>query len=253
MLASERHQHILKSLDEKGSIRTVDLAEELDVTDETIRRDLQILAEAHQITRTHGGATSLNGRPKLQSFAERRAINVELKSRIAQAALDLIEPGQTYAFDSSTTAYELVLSLPDLPYRVVTNAYSVIDHLIRMTNVELVSTGGRYQHKTQTFSSNNSHDILRRHNIHIAFISCIGLDTQRGASEGFEEQAEFKEVLVKCAQKVVLLVDSSKLNKQSEYFFAALNDLNHIITDSGASPKCLEALQRQGCKVTIAE
>jgi len=252
MLASDRHQYILRLLDDKGSIRTVDLAEELNVTDETIRRDLQILADAHQITRTHGGATSLNGRPKLQSFSERRAIRVAEKSRIAQAALECIEPGKTYAFDSSTTAFELVLALPDLPFRVVTNAYAVIDHLIRMNNVELVSTGGRYQPKTQTFLSNDSHDVLRRHNIHTAFISCIGLDPKRGASEGFEEQAEFKEILVQLAQEVVLLVDSSKLNKQSEYFFAQLNQLTKIITDNKADPKLVSSLRSQGCEVIIA-
>ncbi|MBT4756979.1 MAG: DeoR/GlpR transcriptional regulator [Opitutae bacterium] len=219
MLAQERHQQILQLLEEQGTVRTVDLAEQFNCTDETIRRDFQILSDNNQLARVHGGASSLNGRPLLQSFTERRALNVEYKQAIAKAALELISPGQTYAFDSSTTAFALVSALPDLPYRVVTNAFAVLEHIARMGNVELISTGGRYHPKTQTFTRSDSYVTLQRHNISIAFISCIGLDIERGASEGFEEQAGFKEILVQLAKEVVLMVDSSKLNTCSEYFF----------------------------------
>ena len=118
--------------------------------------------------------------------------------------------------------------------------------------MELISTGGRYHPRTQTFTRSDSYFTLQRHNINIAFVSCISLDLERGASEGFEEQAEFKELLVQVAEKIVLLVDSSKLNGSSEYFFAKLNDITHIITDSDATPTCIEKLQSQGCQVTIA-
>ena len=253
MLAQERHQQILQLLEEQGTVRTVDLAEDCQVTDETIRRDLQILADNNQLARVHGGASRLNGRPLLQSFTERRAINVGHKQAIARAALGLITPGKTYAFDSSTTAFALVSGLPDLSYRVVTNAFAVLEHIARMENVELILTGGRYHAKTQTFTRSDSYITLQRHNINTAFISCIGLDPQRGASDGFEEQAGFKELLVQVAQEVVLMVDSSKLNISSEYFFAELTDLTHIITDSEASPKFVKALRSKGCTVTIAQ
>ena len=252
MLAQQRHQQILNLLERQGTARTVDLALKFKVTDETIRRDLQILADNKQLTRVHGGACSLNGRPRLQSFSERRAIQVEHKQAIAKAALRRIIPGRTYAFDSSTTAYELVSQLPDLPYRVVTNAFNVLEHITHMKNVELISTGGRYHPKTQTFTRSDSYTTLKRHNINIAFTSCISLDLKRGASEGFEEQAGFKELLVQAAEEVILLVDSSKLNESSEYFFAKLNDITHIITDNGATPTYIDALKSHGCKVTIA-
>jgi DeoR/GlpR family transcriptional regulator of sugar metabolism len=253
MLASERHQKILRFLEERGTARTVDLADEFDVTDETIRRDLQILAENHLISRVHGGASSLLGPTELQSFTERSTIRVDQKKAIASAAIQEIEQGMTYAFDSSTTAFEMVCSLPDLDYRVVTNAYAVLHHLARMERVELISTGGRYHPKTQTFNGGDSFGTLYRHNINTAFISCVGLDTRRGASEGFEAQAGFKETLVKMAEKVVLLVDSSKLGERSEYFFSRLQDISNIITDNDASPSCVAELRSLGCKVTIAE
>ena len=180
-------------------------------------------------------------------------MEVDKKKQIAEAVLHLIEPGKTYAFDSSTTAFELVSLLPDLPYRVVTNAYAVIDHLIRMENVDLISTGGRYDRKTQTFIGGDSHSALRRYQVHTAFISSIGLDTARGASEGFEQQAMFKENLVQIAKEVVLLIDSTKLGQQSEYFFAGLDNLTMIVTDDGADPAIVQQLRDRGCSIKIAE
>ena len=93
MLAQERHLQILQLLEEQGTVRTVDLAEQFECTDETIRRDFQILSDNNQLARVHGGASSLNGRPLLQSFTERRALNVDRKQAIAKAALELITPG----------------------------------------------------------------------------------------------------------------------------------------------------------------
>ena len=253
MIATERHQKILSLLEEQGAVRTVNLAEVFEVTDETIRRDLQLLSDNHLIVRVHGGASCLKGATQLQSFTERSTIRVEQKKAIAAAALQQIEPDMTYAFDSSTTAFEMVCGLPDLNYRVVTNAYAVLHHLARMERVELISTGGRYHPKTQTFNGGDSFGTLRRHNINTAFISCIGLDTRRGASEGFEAQAGFKETLVKMAEKVVLLIDSSKLGERSEYFFAGLQDISCIITDKDASPIFVAKLRQLGCAVSIAD
>jgi len=253
MLASERHQQILALLEERGTLRTIDLAEGFQVTDETIRRDLQVLADNDHLARVHGGASSLNGRPKLQSFSERSNQNMDRKRAIANAAVEMIQPGRTYAFDSSTTAVAMVESLPDLPYRVVSNAFAVIDSLIRMENVEVISTGGRYHPKTHTFVGGDSINTLRRHHIHTAFISCIGFDIERGASEGFEQQATFKERLVQYSEEVVLLIDSSKFNHRSEYYFASVERISRIITDKNIDSTLVSEIRERGMKLTIAE
>lgn len=252
MLAAERQKEILASLEEHGTVRTMELAERFKVTDETIRRDFQALADKQQLTRLHGGASTLSGRPVLQSYAERRSLHVAKKAAIAKEALPLLTPGRTYAFDSSTTAFALMAIAPDLPYRVVTNAYSVLEHVVRMENVELISIGGRYRAKTQTFTGQTSIDELLRHNIHTAFISCIGLDPDRGASEGFEQQAQFKERMVQHAGEVILLADSSKLMERSEYFFAAPPQISRIITDHDADPVAVAQFRAAGLDVTLA-
>ncbi len=253
MLAEERQRQILSLLEKHGTIRTIDLAKEFQVTDETIRRDLQVLADNEQLTRVHGGASNLSGRPKLQSFSERSHFNIDRKKAIAKAAVEMIQPGHTYVFDSSTTAMALVSILPDLPYRVVTNAYAVLEHIAPMQSVQLISTGGRYHPKTHTFVGGDSINTLRHHHIHTAFISCIGFDIDRGASEGFEQQATFKERLVQFAEEVILLIDSSKFNQNSEYFFAEIEHINHIITDDDVQSTIVSEIHSRGVKLTIAE
>ncbi|RPG86678.1 MAG: DeoR/GlpR transcriptional regulator [Coraliomargarita sp. TMED73] len=253
MLAQERQNHIVSMLEERGTVRTIDLATEFAVTDETIRRDLQTLAESNQLTRIHGGACSRSGRPRLQSFSERSSLNIPNKQAIAQAAMEWIHPGRTYAFDSSTTAFALVSALPDLPYRVVTNAFGVLQQLVSMQNVQVISTGGGYHPKTHTFVGNDSTETLRRHHIHTAFISSIGFDLKRGASEGFEEQASYKERLLQYAEEVVLLIDSSKFQQRSEYYFAGIRDIDHIITDSGISEALARDIRSTGLILTIAD
>lgn len=252
MLAPQRQQIILSLIEDRGTVRTVDLAGEFQVTDETIRRDFQVLEETGQLKRIHGGASSVTGRPRLQSFNERQNLNVDRKTAIAEAALAHIQPGQTYAFDSSTTAFALVSRLPDLPYRVVTNSFAVLEQVTRLNEVEVISVGGRYHPKTHTFVGGETIDVLRRHNVHTAFVSCIGYDPKRGASEGFEEQATFKMRLVEYAENVVLLVDSSKLGSRSEYFFAEPSDLGELITDTDAPPALIELMRRARPKVTLA-
>ena len=129
----------------------------------------------------------------------------------------------------------------------------MVDQLIGREQIELICTGGRYHPKTQTFVGGDSIDTLRRHNINTAFISCIGLDASRGASEGFEQQATFKERLVQFADEVILLIDSTKLGQRSEYFFAGINQLSRVITDNAADPGLIRELVAAGCSVTLAE
>ena len=142
MLAPERHRQILGRLEAQGVVRTIALAEALEVTDETIRRDLQTLEAEGKLTRVHGGASNQRNAFELRSFNERQNLNIHAKQAIAQAALSLIQPHQTYAFDSSTTALALVALLPNQPFRVITNAHAVMEHLKHKEAIELIATGG---------------------------------------------------------------------------------------------------------------
>ena len=253
MLASERQHHLLQLIERQEVVRTLDLADLYQVSAETIRRDFLLLEQAGKIRRIHGGAQSLSTRHQLQSFSQRENIQTEQKRAIARTALQLIHADSIYGFDSSTTALALVSQLPDLAYRAITNSHRVLEHLTHYHQVELISTGGRYQSKTQTYVGGDSINTLRHHNINISFLSCVGFDLQRGASESFEQQATFKERLVEYSEKIVLLIDSSKFEQQSEYFFAEPKKIHQIITDSAIEPTIAQAIQERGIDLIIAD
>ena len=253
MLAVERHNHIMHQLGLCGTVRTIEVAADLGVTDETIRRDLKVLAQGDQLLRIHGGASSIKGKPKLQSFLERSNLNTEFKLAIAKHAISTVTAGRTYAFDSSTTALALVSLLQDSPYRVITNSLAVIQSLVDYNRVELITTGGSFHHKTNTFVGGESINTLNHHRIHTAYISCIGYDFERGASEGFEQQAIYKERLVQLADEVILLIDSSKINSHSEYYFASTDQITRVITDSRIMPETANAMRANGVNLTIAK
>ncbi len=253
MLAAQRQEEILNLIDEHGAMRTVDLAQRFEVTDETIRRDLLELAGQKKVRRIHGGACSQSGRPKLRTFNERSLLNIDRKRAIAKAARGMVRAGRMYAFDSSTTGVALVELLPDIPFRVVTNAFAVLEHLVGKNHVELISIGGRYQASTRTFGSSKSIQMLSQYHIDVAFVSCIGFNFKHGASEGFEEQALYKELLVEMAKEVYLLIDSTKFGVQSEYYFASVESLDHIVTDSRVDPEVAAEIRRRGIKLTIAD
>ena len=253
MLAIERHNHITHILERCGTIRTTEVAKDLGVTDETIRRDLKILEKGDQLLRIHGGASSISGRPKLQSFSERSALNTEYKLAIAKATVSTVTAGRTYAFDSSTTALALVSLLHNLPYRVITNSLAVLQSLVNYDKIELIATGGSFHKKTNTFIGGDSINTLNHHRIHTAYISCIGFDLNRGASEGFEQQATYKERLVQLADEVVLLIDSSKINAHSEYYFASSDQITQVITDNRIKSETANAIRANGMNLVIAK
>ena len=151
MLASERQDHLVQLIESQEVVRTLDLADLYQVSAETIRRDFLLLEQAGKLRRIHGGAQSLTTRSQLQSFSQRENIQTKQKQAIARTALQLIHADSIYGFDSSTTALALVNELPDLAYRAITNSHRVLEHLTHYKQVELISTGGRYQSKTQTY------------------------------------------------------------------------------------------------------
>ena len=252
MLVNERHEQILNLLEKHGTVRTIDLAEAFQVTDETIRRDLSALSEDGKLLKVHGGASSLSGRPKPQSFIERSLQNPQEKEAIAKEALKLVEPKKTYAFDSSTTAMSLVTILPDDELRVVSNAFAVFEHLAPKQDIELISTGGTFHKKTRTFVGGNTLQSLRRHHVDITFISCIGFNYKAGAGEGFEAQATYKELLVSHANEVVMMIDSSKFGRQADYYFASCEQIRRIITDNKIEPEAAKTIRDMGIELIIA-
>ena len=252
MLAAERHQRIMKSLSSKGAVRTVELSSALGVTDETIRKDFELLEGQGGLVRTHGGATLVE-RPMVElSLTERQLLNRESKQAIAKVAAARIRPDETIFIDASSTALAITEFLPGFPMTIVTNSLDVIMAVGGMENVDLISTGGLFEARSRSLIGLSAARTLSRYNIHRMFFSGSGLDLKRGVSERNSRQASFKEVVIESAEDVCFLGDETKLGRCSAFFFADCCDVTTLITTEKAHPEILDSLRKMNVDIITA-
>ena len=249
MLATVRRRRILELLHASGSLRTIDTAAELGVTDETVRKDFEWLERHGELLRIHGGATKARRVREDLPFTERQAVRRKEKQAIARLAASRIQPGETIFLDASSTALTLTEFLPEVPLTILTNALQVFSALAERPGIDLICTGGLFDPKSRSFIGLTAEKSLRRYHIHRMFFSGNGLDLERGVSETNARQAAFKERVVDHAEDVVLLADHSKLGGKAAFFFAATADLTCLVTNHEADPEFLAEVRTRGVEV----
>jgi len=228
------------------------VARHLGVTEETVRRDFEKLEAEGALLRSHGGAVKLEAMRREFPAKERAAQNADEKLKIARAAAARIQAGQTILFDASTTAQQVAKLLPDQPLTVLTNALQTALILSEKPAIDVVLLGGNLLASSQSCTGWAAEQMLELQRIDTAYISCRGLDAERGPSEATEEQARLKRRVVSHADEVCLLADGSKAGTSSSYFFAKNADLDLWITDRAPAPQFREALAEQGMRIEIA-
>ena len=251
MLAIDRQRKILALLQQAGSLRTSEMAETLGVTDETVRKDFELLEKRGELLRIHGGASILTKIREDLPFTERQGIRRNEKQAIARLAATRIRPNDTIFLDASSTVLTLLEFLPDFPLTILTNALHVITALTDRPNIELLCTGGLFDAKSKSFIGVTAENMLLRYNIHRMFLSGSGLHPERGLSESNSNQAAFKERVIANAEDVIFLADHSKLGQKASFFFAKASDLSCLITDQQADADFLAELEKQGVEICI--
>jgi len=201
----------------------------------TLRRDLISIENDGHAIRTYGGAVSSK---KLQSingeedaYSRRAAENVEAKVLIAQKAARIIENGRSIYFDAGSTVMCLAKILPDDNFSIVTSGMNTGLELIKKMRISVVTLGGLINRNTLSVSGPDAATFLDRINIDIAFMAASGFSTESGFTVSNIYECELKRKVVKRAKKVVMLMDSSKINKNLPFTYASLNDLDIWICD----------------------
>jgi len=253
MLALERHRILLTLLNETGAIRTAEAAAALGVTEETVRRDFEKLEAEGELLRSHGGAVKLESARREYPATERAEQHAPEKLRIATAAMAHIETGQTILFDASTTALQVAHLLPDRPLTVLTNAIQTALVLAEKPAIQVHFLGGSLVTSSLSCTGWAAEHMLTMFRIDAAYISCRGLDAERGPSEATEEQARFKRQIVECADAVCLLADGSKAGVSSSHYFAKTADVDLWITDAHPAEPFESTLTSHGVRLEVAE
>ncbi|MCC5833841.1 MAG: DeoR/GlpR transcriptional regulator [Opitutales bacterium] len=253
MLSSHRRNEILRLIDAHGSVLSMGLAEKFGVSHETIRKDLEKLAEAGRIQRVHGGATGLDSRGRELPLPARQSTNRYAKAAIAKQAASLIQANDTVFLDASSTVLAMTEFLPALPITVLTNAHHVVVALGKQPHYNLICTGGTYEEISRSYVGPIAEDSLRRYMIRWLFVGVDGLDVKVGASEVNPGQAVLKERLIQRAEHVCVVTDSSKLGRKSPFIYAAVNELDYLITDSHAEPDLIKRFEDEGIRVILTD
>jgi DeoR family L-fucose operon activator len=250
MLVAERYEMIVGLVNERGSIRVSELSELCQVTEETIRRDLDRLEQAGRLRRSHGGAVSVkdNQQPEIP-YSEREITYAEEKKRIAQEAIKRIGLKDRILLDASSTAWYMAADVPDLPLTVLTNSIKVAMELSSKEKIQVISTGGILAQRSLSFVGPLAERSLDAYHVDKVFLSCKGVHLERGISESNELQARIKERMIGMADEVILLADSSKFGVQAFTHVADLSEVDVIITDRRIAKDTLERLQDLGITI----
>ncbi|MHB1653855.1 MAG: DeoR/GlpR family DNA-binding transcription regulator [Desulfitobacteriaceae bacterium] len=256
MLAENRRRKITELLDESGSVRVGELSTLFEVTEETIRRDLEQLERDGYLTRTHGGAVKNTLDQQEVAFYIRNMRNHQEKQKIGQKALDYIEDGEVIALDASTTALQVARVLKEGAKKdivVITHALKVVMTLADNANLTVISTGGILDHRTMSFIGPLAENALASYNIKKAFVSCKGLTIEEGITESTDVQARIKEHLIKGAKEVFMLADHDKFGKAALATVAPVTVIKTLITDSGTALDRLDEYRAAGIDVVVTD
>ncbi|VUS78832.1 HTH-type transcriptional repressor GlcR [Klebsiella huaxiensis] len=236
-MKAARQQAILDLLMNHTSLTTEALSLQLDVSRETIRRDLSELQSQGKVLRNHGRAKVIHreNQDSGDPFHIRLKSHYAHKADIAREALAWIEGGMVIALDASSTCWYLARQLPDIDLHVFTNSQPICQELSKRENIQLTCSGGTLQRKYGCYVSSSLISQLKSLEIDLFIFSCEGIDSDGALWDSNTVNADFKSLLLKRASQSLLLIDKSKFNRSGEARIGHLNDVTHIVSDVSQS------------------
>ena len=231
MLAITRKNYIREQLRENHSVQITSLADELNVTKETIRRDLRDLEESKELIRTHGGAYILDGVQNDLDISTRQVLRTEEKEIIARKCSSIIQNGDYIFLDASSTCYFIAKAVMHKKITVLTSSLEIINLLSQMPNIRLFAVGGEYSADTGSFGSSSAVRNLELYYFDKSFISCRSVSLESGLTDTNDSDAMLHEIALSHAHEKYLAIDHTKLNRSSFSKIAPVASLNGIIMD----------------------
>ncbi|MBN2048769.1 MAG: DeoR/GlpR transcriptional regulator [Anaerolineaceae bacterium] len=244
-----RRQEILKKINDENQVTVIQLSEQYEVSEVTIRTDLQTLEDRGLIVRTHGGAISANNLPEL-SLNLRRQKQVQEKNTIGASAAKLVQNGEAIFLDISSTALALSRNLKQhRNLTVVTNSLTIAQELSDAPGVTVVVPGGTLQRDTISLVGLDGMQWIQKYNIQKGFFGAHGLGFPEGLTDVSLYEAEVKSMMVSLCKEVIGIIDSTKWGRVGLASFAKLEEIDVVITDRKADLALIEKAESFGIKI----
>lgn len=250
-LRNERQHRIQELLISRGRVSVEELSSTLSVTPMTIRRDLTSMEQSGFLTRTHGGCVLRSPYVQELSFSEKEGQHPVQKFAIARAAVNLLQPHDSLYLDTGTTAVHVARILPaDLELRVFTNNLLAAMELFNRDGVDVAVYGGLLASKNPDLIGEMALARMRDYRLSVALIGADALDVERGEFYAAEMgTATLSQAAQDQADRVLLMVDSSKFGKRGHAVVGKVSANLTIITDSQADPDAITSLEAGGTTV----
>lgn len=233
LFALERQKRILNILDSEGSVSVGRLSVELDVTEETIRRDLEKLEKQECLRRTHGGAVPMDEGTYEVSLEKRKLINVEAKQKIAKEASKHIAPGDTIFLDASTTTFFIAKEIKTIKnITVITNSLRVVAELAGSEHIKLISVGGVASHNQSFIGTLAEKSIEENYFASKMFFSSKGVTADAGILESNEQECGIKQKMIQNSKTRYYLCDKSKMGSVGFVKLTTFDKIDFLITDT---------------------
>jgi DeoR/GlpR family transcriptional regulator of sugar metabolism len=252
VLAADRQRAILDKIIREASVRVAELALEYGVSGETIRRDLEVLERSGLVRRVHGGAVGVQSYP-VRQYQEREAHRVAEKHAIGQLAATLVDDGDTILVDVGTTVLTFCKYLQGKKgLTVITPSMQAARLLKQTTDARVIVTGGELQDDEPYLTGCIAEQTIRQFHVQRAFISAGGIDLNVGITDFSDAEVQVRKTMMRCAEQVVMLADSSKFGVRAFSVIGTVSDIDVLVTDAGIHTVIESAIRNLGVEVMKA-
>jgi DeoR/GlpR family transcriptional regulator of sugar metabolism len=251
VIVEERRSQLLELVRTRGFASLPELAEQLNVSESTVRRDLDFLEEAGSARRTHGGVFYVGPSPMLPEFEERQPAQWDKKRAIAAEAAKLVEEGDTLLLDGGSTTYEVARLLVGRRLQIVTNSLPVANLFAANKNHDLVLVGGYVYPRTGVMLGPYAIQMLEQVNVRRTIMSVAGLN-ERGFFNSNLLLVEAERAMMRAAEEVIVVADSTKFGHHSLSHLCPLGDVQRVVVDSEITPEWQTKLTSAGIRVSVA-
>lgn len=232
MFAVERQKKIIEFLKSDGAVWVSKLSQELGVTEETVRRDLEKLEKQEALVRTHGGAIPVGESNHEMSLEKRKHLNSGAKEKLAKEAAKLVLPGDTVFLDASTTTFYMAKELKNMKdITIVTNSIRIINELAGLTNLKVIGVGGFVSNNQSFVGTLACNYIDKNCYANKMFFSSRGVDAHGGILDSNEAEWAIKQCMMKNADKKYYLCDKSKIGRIGFAKLADFEEIDAFITE----------------------
>ncbi len=247
----QRRERLLELVRGRGFASLPELCQVLEVSESTVRRDLDHLERAGQARRTHGGVFYVGSAPRLPPFSERQPAQWEKKCRIAEATLDLIDDGDTILIDGGTTTYELAQRLVGRRLQIVTNSLPIANLFASDPTSDLVVLGGYVYPRTGVTLGPAAEQMLADLRVRKTVLSAAGI-TEGGLYNSNLLLVQTEQAMIRAADETLVLVDSTKFGRQDLAYLCGLGDVSRLVVDDRLSEDWRSRIHAAGVALTLA-